>query len=172
MITTNLEHNAVLRPLHHMELYNGVEVDYIPFDGKGFVDPADFVEKFKPNTKLVVVNHASNVIGTIQPVKEIGRVCKERGAIFLVDASQTAGKLPIDIQDMNIDVIAFTGHKSLLGPTRHRRDVCVRGRGDKTYPQRGHRGEIGRPPSPGGISLPLGVRHPEYRGHRRALCRR
>ena len=117
VITTTLEHNAVLRPLHHMEMYNDIEVDYIPFDAKGFVDPADFIPKFKKNTKLVVVNHASNVIGTIQPVKQIGMLCKERGATLLVDASQTAGKIPIDIDDMNIDLIAFTGHKSLMGPT-------------------------------------------------------
>lgn len=117
VITTKIEHNAVLRPLHHLSVYRDVEVDYISFDDQGFVDPDDFVPKFKKNTKLVVANHASNVIGTIQPVKEIGRLCKENGAVFLVDASQTAGKIPIDTQKMNIDVIAFTGHKSLLGPT-------------------------------------------------------
>jgi selenocysteine lyase/cysteine desulfurase len=100
-----------------MSVYNGVEVDYIPFDKKGFVNPENFVSKFKRNTKLVVVNHASNVIGTIQPVKEIGELCRERGVIFLVDASQTAGKIPIDIEAMNIDIVAFTGHKSLMGPT-------------------------------------------------------
>lgn len=117
VITTALEHNAVLRPLHHMSHYHGVEVDYIPFDENGFVDPAAFISKFKSNTRLVVVNHGSNVIGTVQPVKEIGKLCRERGITFLVDASQTAGKLALDIQEMNIDVIAFTGHKSLLGPT-------------------------------------------------------
>lgn len=95
----------------------GVEVDYVPFDGRGFVDPDDIKKKIKKNTKLVVVNHASNVIGTIQPVNEIGRICKERGITFLIDASQSAGKIPINMNDMNIDVVAFTGHKSLLGPT-------------------------------------------------------
>ncbi len=117
VITTALEHNAVLRPLHHLSIYQDVEVDHVPFDEKGFVNPEDFEPLFRPNTRLVVVNHASNVIGTVQPVKEIGRICREKGVTFLVDASQTAGKLPIDIKDMNIDVIAFTGHKSLLGPT-------------------------------------------------------
>lgn len=116
-ITTKIEHNAVLRPLYHQSLYNDVEVDYIPFDGKGFVDPDDFVSRFKPNTRLVVVNHGSNVIGTVQPIKEIGKLCRERGVTFLVDASQTAGKRPLDIENLNVDVIAFTGHKSLLGPT-------------------------------------------------------
>ena len=117
VITTTLEHNAVLRPLYHMSLYNGVEVDYVPFDEHGFVQPSDIEQKFQENTKLVVVNHASNVIGTVQPVKAIGKLCRESGITFLVDASQTAGKLTIDIKDMNIDVIAFTGHKSLMGPT-------------------------------------------------------
>ncbi|MDI6809692.1 MAG: aminotransferase class V-fold PLP-dependent enzyme [Candidatus Eisenbacteria bacterium] len=116
-ITTNLEHNSVLRPLYHLSKYSGVELDYVPFDGKGFVDPDDFPKKFRKNTKLVVVNHASNVIGTIQPIEEIGRRCKERGVPFVIDASQSAGKLPIDIEDQNVDVVAFTGHKALLGPT-------------------------------------------------------
>lgn len=116
-ITTTLDHNSVIRPLYHQYKFNGVEVDYIPFDSKGFVDPDDFTKKIKKNTKLVIVNHASNVIGTIQPVKEIGRLCKERGIPFAVDSSQSAGKIPVDIKELNIDVVAFTGHKSLLGPT-------------------------------------------------------
>jgi cysteine desulfurase family protein len=116
-ITTTLEHNSVLRPLYHLYKFNGIEVDYIPFDSKGFVDPDDFPKKFKKNTKLVIVNHASNVIGTIQPIKEIGRYCRERGIAFAIDASQTAGKIPIDIEEMNVDIVAFTGHKSLMGPT-------------------------------------------------------
>jgi cysteine desulfurase/selenocysteine lyase len=116
-LTTTLEHNSVLRPLYHLWKYNGVEVDYIPFDSKGFIDPDDFPKKFKKNTKLVIINHASNVIGTIQPLKEIGKHCRERRIPFAVDVSQSAGKIPIDIEEMNVDVIAFTGHKSLLGPT-------------------------------------------------------
>jgi cysteine desulfurase family protein len=116
-ISTTLEHNSVLRPLYHLSEDEGVEVDYVPFDGRGFVDPGDFERRFRENTRLVVVNHASNVIGTVQPVKEIGRLCKERGVPFLIDASQTAGKVPIDIEELNVDVVAFTGHKSLLGPT-------------------------------------------------------
>jgi len=116
-VTTSLEHNSVLRPLYHLWKFNGVEVDYIQFDKNGFVDPDDFPKKFKKNTKLVVVNHASNVLGTIQPIKEIGRYCREAEIPFVIDSSQTAGKIPIDIKDMNVDVVAFTGHKSLLGPT-------------------------------------------------------
>ncbi len=116
-ISTTIEHNSVLRPLYHLSNFNGVEVDYIPFDSAGFVDPDDFPKKFKKNTKLVIVNHASNVIGTVQPIKEIGRYCRERGIPFAIDASQSAGKIPIDMEEQNIDVIAFTGHKSFLGPT-------------------------------------------------------
>jgi cysteine desulfurase/selenocysteine lyase len=116
-ITTTLEHNSVLRPLYHLFKFHGVEVDYVPFDIKGFVNPDDFPKKIKKNTKLIVVNHASNVIGTIQPIKEIGKYCNENGIPFAIDASQTAGKIPIDIEELNVDVVAFTGHKSLLGPT-------------------------------------------------------
>jgi len=95
---------------------NGIEVDHIPFNDQGFVNPDDFAAKIKTNTKLIVLNHASNVLGTVQPAEEIGQICKDNGVIFLIDASQTAGKIPIDIEKMNIDVVAFTGHKSLLGP--------------------------------------------------------
>jgi len=116
-VTTTLEHNSVLRPLYHLYKYDGVEVDHIPFDSKGFVDPDDFPKKFKKNTKLVIINHASNVIGTIQSLKEIGKHCRENGIPFAVDASQSAGKIPIDIEELNLDIVAFTGHKSLLGPT-------------------------------------------------------
>jgi cysteine desulfurase family protein len=116
-ITTTLEHNSVLRPLYHLSIFTGVEVDYIPFNSQGFVDADDFPKKFKKNTRLVIVNHASNVIGTVQPIKEIGRHCRERGIPLAIDASQSAGKIPIDIEEMNVDIVAFTGHKSLLGPT-------------------------------------------------------
>jgi len=116
-ISTTIEHNSVLRPLYHQSEFNGVEVDLIPVDSKGFVDPDDFVKKFKRNTKLVIVNHASNVIGTVQPIKEIGAHCKKHGIPFAIDASQSAGKIPIDMEEQNLDVVAFTGHKSLLGPT-------------------------------------------------------
>jgi len=116
-ITTNLEHNSVLRPLYHLHSFKSVEVDYVLADSKGFVNPDDFPKLFKKNTKLVIVNHASNVIGTVQPVAEIGRYCREHGIVFAIDASQSAGKVPIDVEAMNLDVVAFTGHKSLLGPT-------------------------------------------------------
>ncbi len=116
-ITTRLEHNSVLRPLHYLNKYKGVEVDYVPFNKKGYVDPDQVRSKMKDNTKLVIVIHGSNVLGTIQPVEEIGSICREKGVLFAIDTAQTAGIIPIDACNMNIDVVCFTGHKSLLGPT-------------------------------------------------------
>ncbi len=116
-ISTTLEHNSVLRPLYHLARDHGVEVDYVSFDEDGFVDPDEIKKRFRPSTRVVAVNHASNVIGTVQPVGEIGRICRERQATLVVDASQTAGKLPIDVEALNIGALAFTGHKSLFGPT-------------------------------------------------------
>ncbi|MGD8648189.1 MAG: aminotransferase class V-fold PLP-dependent enzyme [Desulfobacterales bacterium] len=116
-ITTTLEHNSVLRPLYHQNKFNGVEVDYVPFGSNGFIDPDDIKKKIKANTRLVIINHASNVIGTIQPIEAIGRICRKRGVTFAIDVSQSAGKVPIDMEQHHIDIIAFTGHKSLLGPT-------------------------------------------------------
>ena len=115
-ITTTLEHNSVLRPLYHLREYGGVELDIVPFDGKGFVDPDEIRRRFRPNTRLVAVNHGSNVIGTVQPVGAIGRRCREAGIRFVIDASQTAGKVPVAMQEQCIDVVCFTGHKSLMGP--------------------------------------------------------
>ncbi len=115
-ITTCLEHNSVLRPMYwHAD--HGVDVDFVPFDGNGYVDPEDIKRRIRPNTRLVVVNHGSNVIGTIQPVEEIGRICRGKGILFAIDAAQTAGLVPIDVAAMNIDVVCFTGHKSLFGPS-------------------------------------------------------
>ena len=114
-ISTTLEHNSVLRPLYHLS-QDGVEVDYVPFNSAGFVDPEEIRTKFKPNTRLVIINHASNVIGTIQPIREIGQYCREAGIPFAIDASQSAGKIPIDMEEQNLDIVIFTGHKSLLGP--------------------------------------------------------
>jgi len=117
VITTTLEHNSVLRPLYHKEMDGIIEVTYVPFDSKGYIDPDDIKKAIKSNTKTVIVNHGSNVIGTVQPISEIGKICRELGIYFIVDASQTAGTQKIDVQEMNIDVLVFTGHKSLMGPT-------------------------------------------------------
>jgi cysteine desulfurase/selenocysteine lyase len=115
IITTNLEHNSVIRPVNHMVRDHGAEATYIPFNAQGFVEPDAIRRAIRPNTRVVIVNHGSNVIGTVQPVKEIGAICHEHGITFLVDTAQTAGVIPINMKEMNIDVLAFTGHKALMG---------------------------------------------------------
>ncbi len=117
VVTTMLEHNSVLRPLYHLEMEGILEVTRVPFDGHGYVDPEDIRKAIRKNTKMVIVNHSSNVIGTIQPVAEIGKICREYGVYFIVDASQSAGAVPIDMKAMKMDVVVFTGHKCLMGPT-------------------------------------------------------
>jgi cysteine desulfurase family protein len=117
VVTTRLEHNSVLRPLHHMMMDGLIEVTHVPFDRSGYVHPDDIRKAIRKNTRMVVVNHSSNVIGTVQPVAEIGRICKELGVYFIVDASQSAGIIDIDMKAMGIDVLVFTGHKCLMGPT-------------------------------------------------------
>jgi cysteine desulfurase family protein len=117
VITTNLEHNSVLRPINHLVRDGGVHATFVPFDGAGFLDPADIDRAIRKNTKLVIVNHGSNVIGTVQPAAAIGRICREKGVTFAIDTSQTAGLIPIDMTAMNVDVVVFTGHKALMGCT-------------------------------------------------------
>ncbi len=117
VVTTMLEHNSVLRPLHHMMTDGIIEVTHVPFDDKGYVHPEDIRKAIRRRTKMVVINHSSNVIGTIQPVEEIGKICKEKGVTFVVDASQSAGITKIDMKAMGIDVLVFTGHKCLMGPS-------------------------------------------------------
>ena len=117
VITSNLEHNSVIRTLYHFEHEGKIEVTRIPFDENGYIHPEDIQREIKKSTKLVVLNHGSNVVGTVQPIGEIGKVCVDAGIIFAVDVSQTAGIIPIDIQTMYINALAFTGHKCLMGPT-------------------------------------------------------
>ena len=117
VITTRLEHNSVLRPLHHFQERGWITCDHVPFDCKGFVDPNEILRCIKPNTRIVVVTHASNVLGTVQPVEEIGRLCAGRGIPLIIDASQSAGKIPIDMTALQASAVVFTGHKALYGPT-------------------------------------------------------
>ena len=117
VVSTRLEHNSVLRPLHHLRECGRITYDLAPFDGAGFVDPQEIERRLQHNTRLVVVSHASNVLGTVQPVAEIGRICAARGIPLIVDASQSAGKIPIDLMSWRASAVAFTGHKSLYGPT-------------------------------------------------------
>ena len=117
VVSTRLEHDSVLRPLYHLRDSGVIELDLAPFDSNGFMDPRDIAKLIRPSTGFVVINHVSNVLGTIQPVAEAGRICRERNIPLVLDVSQSAGVVPIDMRAMNIDALAFTGHKSLLGPT-------------------------------------------------------
>jgi cysteine desulfurase / selenocysteine lyase len=115
VITSRLEHNSVLRPIAHCVDEFGAQESYIDFDRHGYFDPQDVRRALRPDTRLVVLNHGSNVLGTVQAVGEVGAICREAGVTFCIDAAQTAGVIPIDMQAMKIDIVAFTGHKSLLG---------------------------------------------------------
>ncbi len=117
VITTDLEHNSVSRPLRAMELAGRISLTRIPADSGGTIDPDAVRKAITRETQLIALTHASNVLGTIQPIAEVGRLAREHDVLFLVDAAQTAGVVPIDIQSMSIDLLAFPGHKSLLGPT-------------------------------------------------------
>jgi len=117
VITTNLEHNSVSRPLRAMELAGFITLTRLSADAGGTIDPQSIRHAITPKTRLIAITHASNVLGTVQPIQEIGTIAREHDILFLVDAAQTAGVIPIDVQSMNIDLLAFPGHKSLLGPT-------------------------------------------------------
>jgi cysteine desulfurase / selenocysteine lyase len=117
VITTDLEHNSVSRPLRAMELAGRIRLTRIKADGGGTIAPDAVRQAIKPKTRLIALTHASNVLGTIQPIADVGRMAREREILFLVDAAQTAGVVPIDVREMAIDLLAFPGHKSLLGPT-------------------------------------------------------
>jgi len=117
VVTTDLEHNSVSRPLRAMELAGMIAMTRVPADSGGTIDPDDMRKAITPRTRLIAMTHASNVLGTVQPVREVGKIVRERDLLFLVDAAQTAGVVPVDVQALQIDLLAFPGHKSLLGPT-------------------------------------------------------
>ena len=115
VIISSMEHNAVLRPLNSVKKL-GVEFSVVPCSIVGKLDVPSLYKYIKPNTKAIIMSHSSNVCGTIQPFKEIGDFCKKNNIYFIADTAQTAGVIPIDMNEMNIDILCFTGHKSLLGP--------------------------------------------------------
>lgn len=115
VITSSIEHNAVWRPLKALER-RGVEVTAVPCARSGSLDPAEVEAAIRPSTRLIAMLHASNVLGTILPVAEIGALARKHNLLFLVDAAQTAGAVPIDMQAMHIDLLAFPGHKGLFAP--------------------------------------------------------
>jgi cysteine desulfurase/selenocysteine lyase len=115
VITSSMEHNSVMRPLRALER-EGVQLTVVACSPEGFLDPADVEAAIRPNTVMIVLNHASNVVGSLLPVAEAGRICRQQDLLLLVDAAQTAGAYPIDVEADHIDLLGFTGHKALCGP--------------------------------------------------------
>lgn len=115
IISTDLEHNSVLRPLYHLE-EQGASLTFLSANKKGCIDYDDFKRSIKPNTKAIVCTHASNLTGNVLDIERIGRIAKAHNLLFIVDASQSAGCIEINMKNMNIDILCFTGHKGLLGP--------------------------------------------------------
>lgn len=124
VITTQLEHNSVLRPLYHAQ-QQGAELTILEADALGNIDYGELEAAVKSNTRAVVCTHASNLTGNMIDLKRVGAVCKDRGILLIVDASQSAGVYPVDMQAMHIDVLCFTGHKGLMGP-QGTGGICVR----------------------------------------------
>jgi cysteine desulfurase family protein len=116
VVTTSMEHNSIARPLNHLKAERGVEVTYVPCSGEGMLDPDDLAPAITGRTRLVAVIHASNVSGAVNDIRAAGAICRERGVPFLVDAAQSAGSVPIDVEEANVDFLGFPGHKGLLGP--------------------------------------------------------
>ena len=115
VLVSSMEHNAVMRPLTQL-LDKGIAFDIIPCDKTGSIQLESMDSLIRPNTVAMIINHASNVCGTIQPLESIGPICKAHNLQFIVDAAQTAGVIPIDVKACHIDALCFTGHKGLLGP--------------------------------------------------------
>ena len=115
VITSSMEHNSVMRPLRGLES-QGVKLSVVQCAPTGELDPGDIRAAIMRGTRMIVLTHASNVTGTLMPVSEVGSIAREHGIVFCVDAAQTAGSVPIDVQSMNIDILVFTGHKALFGP--------------------------------------------------------
>jgi cysteine desulfurase family protein len=116
VVTSDMEHNSVLRPLREMQRHAGVETTYVATDQTGLIDPAAVRAAMRSNTKLVALIHTSNVSGTIQPIADVAEIARAAGVLCLVDAAQSVGHLPINLNDLPVDLLACPGHKGLLGP--------------------------------------------------------
>jgi cysteine desulfurase family protein len=125
VISTDLEHNSVLRPLYRLETEADVELSFIPADSKGNLSLDSFEKSIKSNTKAIICNHASNLTGNVVNLSKIGTIARRHGLIFIVDASQTAGCIPINMEKVGADIICFTGHKGLMGP-QGTGGMCIR----------------------------------------------
>jgi len=116
VVTSSMEHNSVMRPLRALERARSVGVDIVPCSSEGFLDPDDLESSIRSDTRMIVLNHASNVVGSLLPVADAGHMARDHDVLLLVDAAQTAGAHPLDMEAMQIDLLAFTGHKALFGP--------------------------------------------------------
>ncbi|HJK34378.1 MAG TPA: aminotransferase class V-fold PLP-dependent enzyme, partial [Methanocorpusculum sp.] len=115
VLTTALDHNSVLRPLHEFRRAERIGLDVLPFDESGHVSPESVEEAIRPDTRLMVMSHASNVLGSVQDIRAIGEVLQDHGIFFIVDGAQTAGHVPITLRNLPVDAFVFTGHKGLFG---------------------------------------------------------
>lgn len=125
VITTDLEHNSVLRPLYRLEKEGIITLGFVPADRQGRPDYAAFESLIIPGTRAIVCTHASNLTGNMIDIERVGKIAHDHGLLFVVDASQTAGAVPIDMERMNIDILCFTGHKGLMGP-QGTGGMCIR----------------------------------------------
>jgi cysteine desulfurase family protein len=116
VVTSSMEHNSVMRPLRALEEQGVVEVEAVPCSSEGFLDPADLEAAIGPHTRMIALNHGSNVVGSLLPVAEAGEIARAYDVLLLVDAAQTAGAYHLDMKAMQVDLLAFTGHKTLFGP--------------------------------------------------------
>ncbi len=124
-LSTDLEHNSVLRPLYRLSAERGVAVDFVPADRQGCIDYDDFERLMRPNTKLVVCTHASNLTGNLVDINRISAIAHAHGALLVLDAAQTAGTRDVDMEALGVDVLCFTGHKGLMGP-QGTGGMCIR----------------------------------------------
>jgi len=125
VITTDLEHNSVLRPLYRLEKQGIIELSFVPADWQGRPDYSAFASLIRPNTRAIVCTHASNLTGNMIDIAAVGKLAREHGMLFIVDASQTAGGVAIDMEKMHIDILCFTGHKGLMAP-QGTGGLCIR----------------------------------------------
>ena len=125
VISTDLEHNSVLRPLYRLEEAGTISLDFVPADRLGNIDYAGFERLIRPETRAIVCTHGSNLTGTLVDLKRVGEICRRNSLLFIVDASQTAGAVPVHMEEMGVDILCFTGHKSLMGP-QGTGGLCVR----------------------------------------------
>jgi len=163
VVCSDVDHNSMRRPLNALAAARRIELTRVPCDEQGFVDPDDIAAALKPHTALVTITHGSNVLGSVQDVPGIAsRVRRDGEALILLDAAQTAGLLPLDVQAMEVDVVAFPGHKALLGPMGT--GVLYVGDPDAADASGRHRDPLRRTDAAPGLPTSPGARHPQRGG--------